>query len=186
MRYLTIILTFFLFSFLNNNGKKNLDFGAFSLETPENWKYIKARGIDSFVGKIALDENDTLNFDYGMYSNSLKEELGLIITKDSVFEEVENPNIKDTLNPYVLKFYARRDTLKLESLYKTTESFETIENLKAKIVTPKKIGIGLTGVYFENTSLKHKGMRLQISGYNLTEKNQKEFLKVIKTIKFKE
>ena len=48
-----------------------MDFGSFSMETPENWNYIKARGIDSFIGKIAIDENDTLYFDYGMYSSCL-------------------------------------------------------------------------------------------------------------------
>ena len=163
-----------------------MDFGSFSMETPENWNYIKARGIDSFIGKIAIDENDTLYFDYGMYSSSLKEDLGLIITKDSVFTEEKNENINDTLNPYVMKFYAKRDTLNIEKLYKTENSFEMINNLKAKMVTPKKIGIGLTGVYFENTSSKRKGMRFQISGYNLSPNNQKSFLKAIKTIKFKD
>ena len=163
-----------------------MDFGPFSMTTPDNWKYIETRGIDSFVGKIALDGKDTLDFDYGYYSSSLNEDLGLITTKDSVFKEVKNENINDTLNPYVIKFYAKRDTLNLEKLYKTQYSFESINNLKAKIVTPKKVGIGLTGVYFENISTKRKGLRLQISGYNLSAENQKSFLKAIKTITFKD
>ena len=37
-----------------------MDFGAFSTKTPENWTYLKQRGIDSFIGKIAFDEKDTL------------------------------------------------------------------------------------------------------------------------------
>ncbi len=165
--------------------QKEMDFGSFSMKMPDNWNYIEARGIDSFVGKISLDAKDTIYFDYGMYSNSLKEELGFIITKDSVFEEIRNENINDTLNRYVLKFYAKRDTLNFEKLYKTEESFEMINNLEAKIITPKKNRIGTTGVFFENTSTKSKGMRFQISGYNLSQKNQKAFLKVIRTIKFK-
>ena len=178
---LLISLSFFLL-----NGEKKMDFGPFSMTTPDNWKYIETRSIDSFVGKIALDGKDTLDFDYGYYSSSLNEDLGLITTKDSVFKEVKNENINDTLNPYVTKFYAKRDTLNLEKLYKTQYSFESINNLKAKIVTPKKVGIGLTGVYFENISTKRKGLRLQISGYNLSAENQKSFLKAIKTITFKD
>ncbi len=182
------IISVFLISlsFLLLNGEKKMDFGPFSMEVPANWKYITARGIDSFVGKIALDANDTLIFDYGYYSNSLNEDLGFIITKDSVFEEIRNPNINDTLNPYISKFYAKRDTLNLEKLYKTQNFFEMINNLKVKIVTPKKVGIGLTGIYFENTSTKRKGTRLQISGYNLSADNQKSFLKAMRTIKFKD
>ena len=162
-----------------------MDFGAFSMKTPENWNYIKQRGIDSFVGKIALDKNDTLQFDYGLYSSKLEEDLGFIITKDSVFTYEENEDKNDTVNSYVQKFYAKRDTLVIEKLYKTKSTFEVINNLKAKIVKPKKSGIGLTGVYFESTRPNGKGMSFQISGYNLSEENEKEFLKVIRSLKFK-
>ena len=170
---------------LNFSSEKEMDFGPFSMKTPENWTYIKQRGIDSFVGKIALDNNDTLEFDYGLYSSKLEEDLGFIITKDSVFTYEENEDKNDTVNRYVEKFYAKRDTLVIEKLYKTEYSFEVINNLKAKIVKPKKPGIGLTGVYFENTRTNGKGMRFQISGYNLSEKNEKEFLKAIQSLKFK-
>lgn len=156
------------------------------MKTPEKWTYIKQRGIDSFVGKIALDEKDTLRFDYGLYSSSLEEDLGFIITKDSVFTYEENENRNDTVNRYVQKFYAKRDTLDIKKLYKTEYTFEVINKLKAKIVTPKKTGIGLTGAYFENTSPNGKGVRFQINGYNLSETNQKEFLKAIRSLKFKD
>jgi len=178
-------LLFLAFLLLNFSSEKEMDFGAFSMKTPENWAYIKQRGIDSFVGKIALDKNDTLQFDYGLYSSSLEEDLGFIITKDSVFTYEENENKNDTMNRYVQKFYAKRDTLNIKNLYKTEYSFEVINNLKAKIVMPKKTGIGLTGIFFENTRQNGKGMRFQISGYNLSEKNQKDFLKAIRTLKFK-
>ena len=177
-----LIISLLLLTFI---GEKEMDFGAFSMKTPENWTYIKQRGIDSFVGKIALDKNDTLRFDYGLYSSKLEEDLGFIITKDSVFTYEENEDKNDTVNRYVQKFYAKRDTLVIEKLYKTEYSFEVINNLNAKIVKPKKTGIGLTGVYFESTRPNGKGMRFQISGYNLSEENEKEFLKAIRSLKFK-
>ena len=163
-----------------------MDFGSFTMQTPENWVYVKKQGIDSFVGEVVLDNNETVHFDYGLYSSKLEEDLGFIITKDSVFTYEENENKQDTVNRYVQKFYAKRDTLDMKKLYKTEYHFEKINNLNAKVVTPKKAGIGMTGVYFENTRANGKGMRFQISGYNLSEKNQKEFLKAIRTLKFQD
>ena len=179
-------LLFFTLLLPNFGSEKEMDFNAFSMQTPENWIYIKQRGIDSFVGKIALDKNDTLHFDYGLYSSKLEEDLGFTITKDSVFTYEENENKQDTVNRYVQKFYAKRDTLDINKLYKTEYHYEKINNLNAKVVKPKKAGIGMTGVYFENTRANGKGMRFQISGYNLSEKNQREFLKAVRTLKFKD
>jgi hypothetical protein len=179
-------LLFLSLLLLNFSSETEMDFGAFSMRIPKNWIYMKQSGIDSFVGKIALDEKDTLRFDYGLYSNSLEEDLDFIVTKDSVFTFEENENRNDTVNRYTQKFYAKRDTLEMEKLYKTECTFEVVNNLKAKIITPKKAGIGLTGVYFENTKPNGKGVRFQISGYNLSEVNQKEFLKAIRSLKFKD
>ena len=181
-----VSLLFITLMLLNFSAEKEMDFGAFSMETPENWVYVKQRGIDSFVGKVALDKKDTLRFDYGLYSSSLEEDLGFIITKDSVFTYEENENKQDTVNRYVQKFYAKRDTLDMKKLYKTEYHFEKINSVNAKVVTPKKVGIGMTGVYFESKKANGKGIRFQISGYNLSEKNQKEFLKAIRTLKFKD
>lgn len=167
-----------------------MDFGAFSMETPENWVYVKQRGIDSFVGKIAIGNNDTLYFDYGMYSNDLEESFNngyyYIIDKDSIFIPDWELSKLDTISEPIYKFFARGGENKLKEFMKDTSYYETINGLKAKIVTPKKIKTGTTGVFFENTRIDRKGMRFQISGYNLKKKNHKAFLKAIKTLKFKD
>jgi len=59
------------FCLLLSGTNKTLDFEYFSMETPQHWTYIEQRGIDSFVGSIAIGKGDTLHFDYGNYSNSL-------------------------------------------------------------------------------------------------------------------
>jgi hypothetical protein len=73
-----IIILIILFSVActekkQTNGKKNLDFGSFTIETPASWKKEKVKGIDSYVGKIVIDSNETLEFDLGWYSNTLTE-----------------------------------------------------------------------------------------------------------------
>src|SRR5688500_6116296 len=52
---------------------KIMDFGSFTIETPQSWKAIKEQGVDSYVGSIAIDNQDTLSFDLGQYSNKLYE-----------------------------------------------------------------------------------------------------------------
>ena len=173
---------FFILSFysVQINKNKEIDFGVFKMTVPNNWKYIKGKGIDSFVGRFIIAKKDTVTFDYGIYSNNLEEVLDFEITGDSIF------SIKSENNNFIKReFYAKRDSVIIENLYKSETSFVFIGNLNAKIVKPKKSGIGLIGVYFENTTSKKNGVKFQISGYNLSPKNQKSFLKVIKTLKFK-
>src|SRR5947208_2707098 len=52
---------------------KTMDFVAFTVETPKTWKQVEVQGIDSYVGEIALEDNDTLHFDLGRYSFDLTE-----------------------------------------------------------------------------------------------------------------
>lgn len=51
---------------------KLLDLDAFKLSVPSDWKYIKQKGIDSFVGIIKAGK-DTLSFDFSQngYANNL-------------------------------------------------------------------------------------------------------------------
>ena len=53
--------------------KQVLNFGAFTIQAPNSWRHIKQQGIDSYAGRIAIDNHDTLDFDLGWYSNSLSE-----------------------------------------------------------------------------------------------------------------
>lgn len=46
--------------------------GAFSIYTPPGWEFHKRQGIDSYVGEFA-GNGVVLAFDFGRYSNPLKE-----------------------------------------------------------------------------------------------------------------
>ena len=166
-----------------------MDFGAFSMKTPKKWIYIKERGIDSFIGKIGIDNRDTLYFDYGLYSSDLEESFNggyyYILNNDSIFTPDWELSNLDTIDEPIYKFFARGGNKKLLEFKKDTFYYETINGLKAKIVEPKNPENGRTGVYFENTRVEGKGVRFQINGYNLKKENQKKFLKAIKTLKFK-
>src|SRR3712207_1546850 len=53
-----------------------IQLGAFTIETPKEYLYIKRRGYDSYIGEIT-NLKDTLYFDYGMYSYNFQEETSL-------------------------------------------------------------------------------------------------------------
>lgn len=62
--------------------------------------------------------------------------------------------------------------------------FLTIDNKRAKVVSPKNFGQGTTGVYFDSLETT-KTNRFQISGTGLSSTNQKLFLTAIESLRFK-
>ena len=164
----TIILLI-LFSACTNNKSKSdkqiLDFGTFTIETPKTWTKVKPRGIDSYVGYIALDSKDTIGFDLGQWPNNLEElrdipDTGLVII--------------DYPDRYLPEIYKKNKIL-----------WDTIDGYKVKIVSPKKSGYGTTGIYIDslwNTFYKNDGFNLY--GKNLKPENEKLLLEAVKTIKF--
>lgn len=61
--------------------------------------------------------------------------------------------------------------------------FKTIDNRDAKIVAPKDLQLGTTGIYFDSVNVEK--VKLTMSGIDLSKKNQRLFLNALETIKFK-
>ncbi len=64
-------------------------------------------------------------------------------------------------------------------------NFTVIDNKRVKVVSPRNFGPGTTGVYFDSLETT-KTNRFQMSGTGLSPKNQKLFLSVVETLKFKD
>jgi hypothetical protein len=156
--------------------KKTLDFGAFTIETPKGWTKIKERGIDSYVGRIAIDESDTLEFDLGWYSNDLTEyqEVKLGDGKTyyiSSYDTAYSPTLVDSANK--------------EKVVKSNVTWDTIDGRQAKILSSIKPGIGTTGIYFD--SLWQAGSdvdKFNLYGTNLKPQNERAVLAAFMTLKF--
>ena len=175
-----------LFFLTSSEDTKILDAKAFTMEVPNAWNYIPRQGIDSFIGEIAIDNKDTLSFDYGLYSSYLEEDCDCYVSNDdSIFVRDYERDKIDTTKSAHYKFYSVGGKEKLKEFEKNNAPYyDEIAGLKVKIVTPKKSGTGTTGVVFEQINQKN-GIRFQISGYNLHPRNQEAFLKAMKTIRFK-
>jgi hypothetical protein len=155
---------------------KVLDFGAFTIETPKGWTKIKERGIDSYVGRIAIDESDTLEFDLGWYSNDLTEFQEVIMGDGktyyiSSYDTAYSPTLVDRANK--------------EQVVKSNVTWDTIDGRRAKILSSIKPRIGTTGVYID--SLWQAGSdvdKFNLYGSNLKPQNEREVLTAFKTLKF--
>lgn len=162
---------------------KELDFGKFTIEVPKTWNKIDRKGIDSDVGEISTDNNDTISFDLGRYSNDLTEETSYQIDEGNVYViDLE----KSTANESFYKYYGKADTVDLKKFLKNEYEYDTIDHKRAKIVKPRITGNGTTGIFFDSLWVSGSGVdRLQLSGYNLKSLNQKKLLMAIRTIKFR-
>ncbi|MBP8115357.1 MAG: hypothetical protein KAY50_08370 [Chitinophagaceae bacterium] len=159
---------------------QTLDFGSFSIVTPNGWTKIEAQGVDSYVGRIAIDNTDTLHFDLGWYSNKLNEGEPTILDS-SMITSIDTSMI-DTNDVIFVKNRMRVDPDKYK---KNNVSWDTIDGRKAKIIFPIKSGIGTTGIYID--SLWQSGSdvdRFNLYGDNLKPENEKLLLQALRTLKF--
>lgn len=149
-KYIKLLVFFFVaFSCKNSSNElmKNMDFKSFEMKTPKSWVMFQEKGIDSYVGGITMDNDEKIYFDYGSYSNNLKD------------LEIGN-NVR----------------------------FEKIDGFSAKIISSGKEINNTTGIYFDSIQVQKEDpgkVKLQFSGKNISEKNEKQLLKSFQTLKFK-
>src|SRR4051794_16538642 len=159
---------------------KTLDFGAFTIETPESWTKLKANSIDSYVGRIVIDEKDTLDFDLGWYSNKLYE-TDITFLDSSMMNSIDT-NLVDISS---IIFVKDRRYIDPDKYRKNNVSWDTIDGYKAKIVYPRISGIGTIGVYIDSLWVAGSGIdRFNLYGINLKPDNERKVLQALHTLKF--
>ncbi len=166
------------------NGTQLLDYGYFTIRVPQEWKRVDVKGIDSFVGEIHIDTNTVITFDLGWYANDLsKGSEDYIVRNDSLIVLEKSP-IPGAVKPRE-DYRGTPDSSRLASLIVNQKQYITIDGFKAKLVTPRHTGKGMTGLYI--ASLWNAGSnddRFQINGQNLNAKQQQQLITAIKTLKF--
>lgn len=157
------------------SNTKTLDFGLFTLDAPIEWTKINKRGIDSYVGRIAIDANDTLEFDLGWYSNDLTE-----------YQEVKLAGKTYYISHYDTSYSpVLVDSVNKDKVVKSKVTFDTIDGRRAKVLSPIKPGVGTTGIYVD--SLWQRGSdvdKFNLYGINLRPANEKAVLAAFKTLNF--
>jgi hypothetical protein len=180
LKYNLLFVVIIFFSCGGNS--KMLDMGPFTMKVPDNWKLIKEKGTDSFVGEIVIDKTDTVSFDLGRYSNPLDEEKPYMVEGNRVHlinKEKSKPHST------VYDYYGQADTILLEKFLKNKTTFEKIDGKNVKIIRPKKPGHGMTGIFIDSLRINDSGIiRFQLNGTDLKPQNEELLLKALMTIKF--
>ncbi len=184
---LSILILLLIFS-CTQREYKTIDFGQFEITVPENWNKYEAKGIDSYVGGIITETNDTLDFDFGMYSGDLSrsdfpmvyDSLGLAELTKKELELL--PKTKHLIVDSITGDIDFKEYLQYQFEYDSIDCFQ------AKIITPRNKGFGGTGIYIDSltgTKRNFDKIKFGFYGFYLEEKVQTEFLKALKTLKFK-
>lgn len=181
MRNLIIVYTlfFFILSCGTNKSefKKKIDFDVFEIEVPKTWEKLNIQGMDSYVGGIKTKNGDSVYFDYGkdtykmdnvLKVNNIKEFKEL----DSIGFDVEelifskHPNIDQNQGTFHDEYYF----------------YDTVDNYNVKFSIPKKPGMGITAVLFDNLPNNNT---LYIYARNINKVEQDKLIEAYNTIKIK-
>ncbi|TZG00113.1 hypothetical protein FW781_09345 (plasmid) [Chryseobacterium panacisoli] len=176
-----IVIVFIVLNCSDNSLKtKSMDFGSFKVQAPKDWSKLKMDVYDSNAGIIVTKNNDSIFYDYGPYSNPLEETSATIISKEELKELLKVNPKADTTEFIVIDENSNR-----EDFIKSKITYKKIDGYKAKILEPKKIGKGMTGVYIDSLKTGSLGkIRFNLYGINLNKESQTELLEAIQTLQF--
>ena len=177
-----LVINLFLLG-CNQTVMKNqtVKIGPLSLNVPQGVQVIDAAGIDSHVKLFVLNKKDTLTADLGRHSFPLKEDIKPVISEKEKKDLEILSGRKIESNKVIISDEAE-DEIRYGLFLKNYYSYDTINGIPIKLVKPKKVGDGITGVY---ASKLKDGNTFVIYGVNLDSLAQKEALDIIKSIKYK-
>ena len=185
---LSILILLLTFS-CGKQNYKTIDFGKFEITVPENWNKYERKGIDSYVGGIITDKNDTLNFDFGRYSADIsRSDFPMVYDSIGLAEltKKERELLPETKHLIVDSLSG---DINFKEYLKYQFEYEKIDCFKAKIITPRNKGYGGTGIYIDGLNGNRKNydkVKIGFYGWYLSDKTQSEFIKALKTLRFEE
>jgi hypothetical protein len=163
---------------------KNIDIGILTMKLPSTFRYIPGNGIDSYVAQFIDEKMDTFNVEYGspriiydLFGNPpdvfplkdrewiKKQYRGALTPDDALFSKYP---VKDNKQAIFLKNYFM---------------YDTINNIVVKIVQPKRIGNGITGIFIPELPDSNG---LSIYANNLDSADHIEALQIFHTIRYRQ
>ena len=186
-KILSISILLLIFS-CEQKEYKTIDFGQFEITIPENWNKYERNGIDSYIGGIITDTNDSLNFDFGWYSMDLIKNDFPMVYDSLGLAELTKKEIELLPNTKHLIVDSITGNIDFEEYLQYQFEYDSIDCFKAKIITPKNKGFGGTGIYIDSIrggTSRYNKTRFSFYGWYLSDNVQNEFIKALKTLKFK-
>lgn len=166
-----------------SQGNKEIKIGVLKMDIPILDSFIRLGGIDSYVAYIINEKKDTFHIEYGKSNiiydlfdvppkgfpleskEMLEKQLGKVPSSDEVVFTA-TPEKDNEQNIFQKNFYM----------------YDTINSLIVKIVQPKRMGQGMTGMYIP---VLRDGNSFSIYAKNLDSISHKNALLMFKTVSFK-
>jgi hypothetical protein len=154
------------------------------LTLPSTYKFAKGHGVDSDIYYIISDEQDSVLVAYGQNGiiNGLYYE-PVPVFPDSLKESITKRHGKEPAPDEVLFSEFPEDDNKQRIFDKNYFMYDTVNSIVVKIVQPKRVGDGITGL---NIPKLKNGKSFTIRADNLDSVAHQELLKMFRTLKYKE
>lgn len=154
-----------------------------TVSVPSQMKFVEGNGIDSYVAYIIGTRADSLVLQYGNRGiiNNLYYVLPPVFPLSQRESVVKNTGKEPLADEVLFSEYPEED--KGQNIYdKNFFLYDTINGIIVKIVQPKKIGNGITGLYIPK--LKN-GKAFSVYGENLDSLAHLNALKIFRSIRYK-
>lgn len=178
----TILIAFI--SFMSCKSAKpdlnTVTVGPLSISANKKWRYANENGIDSEVKLLVLNNKDTLTLEYGKHVNALNEDLPSIMSLQDKRQFDSLAGRKVEINKLIISDMAE-DEMKYGLFLNNYYMYDTINGIQVKVVQPKKVKKGITGIYI--AKLKD-GNSFVAYGINLDSTAQKEAMKIFQSITY--
>jgi hypothetical protein len=157
--------------------------GNLILEMPKEMNLIEGKGIDSYVAYIVDAKKDTIHVEYGnkgvIYDlRSETPPVFLLSQKEHVVKTLGKELSSDDV---LFSEYADED--REEKIFdKNYYMYDTINNIVVKLVQPKRIGYGITGIFIPKLK---DGKSFSIYARNLDSSTNQHLLRMLRSIRYK-
>lgn len=164
-------------------GSKEIEIGTLKIDIPASDTFIKGGGIDSYVAYIVNDKKDTFHIEYGrdniIYDLFDVPPKGLPLKDKETFQK----QFGKLPSPDEAVFTNSPEEDNLQNIFqKDFYLYDTMNSLTVKIVQPKRIGEGMTGLYIPKL---RDGNSFSIYAKNLDSTSHRKALTMFKTISYK-
>jgi hypothetical protein len=166
----------------SSEGAKEVQVGPLKMTVPSSAKFVKGSGVDSYVATIVSSHNDTFEVEYGqpgIIYDLFDYPPKALPLKDK--EALQKLGKSPSPDEAVFSKLPEKDNLQ-NIFQKEYYLYDTINGITAKVVQPKKIGDGKTGLYIPELT---DGNSFSIYATNLDSLEHREALQMFKTIRYK-
>jgi hypothetical protein len=157
--------------------------GNLILEIPKEMYLVERKGIDGYVAYIIDEKKDTVHVEYGNRGiiYSLRSESPPVFPLSQKESMAKASGKEPSPDDVLFSEYADED--REENIFdKNYYMYDTINSIVVKLVQPKRIGNGISGLFIPKLK---DGKSLSIYARNLDSSANQNLLKIFTSIRYK-